>query len=464
MHGDNKNTLYHDIAVRIAKLLNIALMTMPFVFVWYGCYANQLHVKFYGRGHWLVIGLYVFLFFMIGRVYDAFTISYNSKGEIIYSQLLSLLEVNAIMYIVEWLLIRFTPDIKPMLFVYSNQILFSILWSILSQEWYFSTFPTNKTVIIWNNRLEIPYLIERYHLNQKFEIVNTISVKECLDNPSSLDEADTVFLTGAHGSERNTILKHCQKNRIRTFLIPGVGDLILSGANRKHMFHRIMLEIEPNSLSFEYLIVKRIGDILLSLIGLVVFSPIILITAICIKLEDNGPVFYKQLRLTKNGKEFYIHKFRSMKIDAEKDGVAMLYSGSGDSRVTRVGRIIRMVRIDEIPQLINILAGDMSIVGPRAERPELIRKYEQEIPEFSLRLQVKAGLTGYAQVYGKYNTTPYDKLSMDLSYIANASVFEDIKIIFATVKILFMPESTEGVEKEKKPIMEGTILVGKKVG
>lgn len=162
-------------------------------------------------------------------------------------------------------------------------------------------------------------------------------------------------------------------------------------------------------------------------------------------------MFYKQIRLTKDGKEFGILKFRSMRVDAEKDGVARLSSGEHDDRITPVGRVIRACRIDELPQLLNILRGELSIVGPRPERPEIAAQYCEEMPEFSLRLQAKAGLTGYAQIYGKYNTTPYDKLVMDLMYIAHPSIVEDLKIMFVTVKILFMPESTEGVS-EGRPL------------
>ena len=187
-------------------------------------------------------------------------------------------------------------------------------------------------------------------------------------------------------------------------------------------------------------------DIALSLIGILVFSPFIIITAIAIKLYDHGPIFYKQVRLTKDRKEFYVYKFRSMKVDAEKDGVARLAS-KGDDRITPIGKIIRAVRIDEIPQIFCILKGDMTIVGPRPERPEIAKQYEREMPEFALRLQVKAGLTGYAQVYGKYNTEPYDKLQMDLMYIAQQGFVTDLKIILATIKILFLPESTEGVKE-----------------
>ena len=177
--------------------------------------------------------------------------------------------------------------------------------------------------------------------------------------------------------------------------------------------------------------------------------------AIAIKLTDHGPIFYRQCRLTKDGKKFDVLKFRSMRVDAEKDGVARLSSGEHDDRITPVGHFIRKCRLDELPQLINILKGDMSLVGPRPERPEIAAQYEEELPEFDLRLQAKAGLTGYAQVYGKYNTTPYDKLQMDLMYISNPSIIEDIKIMFATVKILFMPESTEGVSEGQTTAMSG---------
>ena len=219
----------------------------------------------------------------------------------------------------------------------------------------------------------------------------------------------------------------------------------MGGAKQIHMFHLPMMQIERYHPIPEYRLAKRFFDILLSGIALIVLSPFILITAIAVK-SDGGPALYKQKRLTKDGRVFNVLKFRSMRVDAEKDGVARLSTGDKDDRITPVGRIIRKIRFDELPQLFNILRGDMSIVGPRPERPEIAAQYEKEMPEFALRLQAKAGLTGYAQVYGKYNTTPYDKLLMDLTYIGRPSLWEDFKICLATVKILFMPESTEGVE------------------
>ncbi|MBR2523952.1 MAG: sugar transferase, partial [Clostridiales bacterium] len=297
-------------------------------------------------------------------------------------------------------------------------------------------------------------LIEEYGLDKKFNVVKTASVEECLDDMSMIDDMEVVFFSGIHSHDRNVLLKYCIYNNKQVYMIPRIGDVIMSSAQQMHMFHLPMLRVNRYNPSPMFLFVKRVFDIVCSFLGLIVLSPVFLVTAIAIKATDKGPVFYKQERLTKDGKRFMIHKFRSMRVDAEKDGVARLSTGDNDDRITPVGRFIRKCRIDELPQLIDILAGNLSVVGPRPERPEIAAEYEIEMPEFQLRLQAKAGLTGYAQVYGKYNTTPYDKLQMDLMYIARPSLAEDMRICFATVKILFMPDSTEGVAEGQTTAMD----------
>ena len=211
-----------------------------------------------------------------------------------------------------------------------------------------------------------------------------------------------------------------------------------------------LAELPPRRL---YDALKRLFDFAASLIALPVLLVPMLVIAALVRISSPGPVIYRQERLGLNGKPFEILKFRSMRVDAEKDGVARLSTGDKDDRITKVGHIIRACRLDELPQLLNILKGDLSVVGPRPERPEIAAQYCEEMPEFALRLQAKAGLTGYAQVYGKYNTTPYDKLQMDLMYIAHPSLIEDLKIMLATVKILFMPESTEGISEGQTTAM-----------
>ena len=261
-----------------------------------------------------------------------------------------------------------------------------------------------------------------------------------------------MFLSGVHSHDRNVILKHCVEQGILAFIVPRIGDTIMSGAIRQPLCHIPMLRVERYNPTPEYLIIKRCGDILISLLMLTVMAIPMGIIALCVR-SDGGPAIYRQTRLTRDGRPFRLLKFRSMRVDAEDDGVIRM-SSQHDDRVTPVGRIIRPCRLDELPQLFNILKGDMSLVGPRPERLEHHVLYESQIPEFRLRLQCKAGLTGYAQVYGKYNTTPYDKLNMDLMYIAHPSVWEDLKLLFATVAILFRRDSAEGIEDGKNNVTD----------
>jgi len=326
------------------------------------------------------------------------------------------------------------------------QFMLIVFWSVAAHQWYFHVFPPKKTVVILGQGQNVDTLVKQYGMDVHFDVRSVVSVDDALANlPGILQGAEVVFCCGLHSHNRNIITKYCVAHKIGTYVIPRIGDVIMDSAKKVHLFHLPMMSVQRYNPSPEYLFFKRLFDIVLSLVALVMFSPIMVCVAAAIKYTDGGDIFYRQKRLTKDGKVFSVLKFRSMRMDAEKDGVARLSTGENDPRVTRVGRFIRAVRFDELPQLLNILQGDMSIVGPRPERPEISAQYAKEMPEWNLRLQAKCGLTGYAQVYGQYNTTPYDKLLLDLMYIARPSLFEDFKIIFATVKILFMKESTEGV-------------------
>ena len=194
---------------------------------------------------------------------------------------------------------------------------------------------------------------------------------------------------------------------------------------------------------------KRIFDIIASGCGLLVLSPILLIVAIWIKLDSRGPIFYRQVRVGRYNKDFRIFKFRSMRVGSDKGSLVTI--GGRDPRVTRSGYFIRKFKIDELPQLINILKGEMSVVGPRPEMVENVDKYTAELPEFSYRLKVKGGLTGHAQIAGKYNTSPKDKLVLDLFYIEKYSLWLDFKLIMQTVTVLLKAsDSTSGFEGKGK--------------
>lgn len=437
--------LKHDVTVRVAKAVNPVLLTLPFAVAWFHYYASRLASPYYYWGNWVVVALFFFLYILFCRVYDGFLISINRISEIVYSQALASVISDFLLYVVICLLSKRLVNPLPLLGALAAQVLLAGVWAYCAHQWYFSKFPAKRTAVVYDVREGLERLVEEYGLEKKFNIRAALSVQEALANKEILNTMETVFLSGIHSHDRNILLKYCVDKDINVYVIPRIGDVLMSGARSMHMFHLPMLRVGRYHPSPVYLVLKRGFDILASGIATVILSPVFAVTAIAIKRYDGGPVFYKQKRLTKDGEIFEVLKFRSMRVDAEKDGVARLSTGDKDDRITPVGRVIRKVRIDELPQLLNILKGDMTICGPRPERPEIAAQYEEELPEFRLRLQAKAGLTGYAQVYGKYNTTPYDKLMMDLMYIAHPSFLQDLQIMFATVKILFMRESTEGV-------------------
>ena len=442
---DGENTR-HRLWLRTIKFINAILITIPFAMCWYQYYAERIRSPYYSKGNILVVVLFLILYIIFGRIYSGFTISLYRISELVYSQFLAIIFTNAIMYIVMWLLTKHLPNIVPMLISIGVEVALSVIWSWSAHKIYFKINEPIDTVILWDARKGLEDLINSYGLNIRFNIVNTINVWDIFKDPDMyLKDIGAVFLIGVHSHERNKVIKYCISRGIRVYLIPRVGDLLMESAHPIHLFHLPMLMLERYNPTPEFLFVKRLFDIVSSGLALIILSPLMLVIAFLIR-RDGGTAFYKQKRLTRNGKEFYVLKFRSMRMDAEKDGIARLSTGENDDRITPIGHFIRACRIDELPQLINILKGEMSVVGPRPERPEIAIQYEEQLPEFSLRLQAKAGLTGYAQVYGKYNTTPRDKLLMDLQYIANPSIVEDMKIIFATIKILFLPDSTEGVQ------------------
>ena len=439
--------LKHDVTVRVAKAVNPVLLTLPFAVAWFHYYASRLASPYYYWGNWVVVALFFFLYILFCRVYDGFLISINRISEIVYSQALASVISDFLLYVVICLLSKRLVNPLPLLGALAAQVLLAGVWAYCAHQWYFSKFPAKRTAVVYDVREGLERLVEEYGLEKKFNIRAALSVQEALANKEILNTMETVFLSGIHSHDRNILLKYCVDKDINVYVIPRIGDVLMSGARSMHMFHLPMLRVGRYHPSPVYLVLKRGFDILASGIATVILSPVFAVTAIAIKRYDGGPVFYKQKRLTKDGEIFEVLKFRSMRVDAEKDGVARLSTGDKDDRITPVGRVIRKVRIDELPQLLNILKGDMTICGPRPERPEIAEQYEQDLPEFHLRLQAKAGLTGYAQVYGKYNTTPYDKLTRDL-VLAHPSFLQDLQIMFATVKILFMKESTEGFNQD----------------
>lgn len=435
----------------VVKMVNIVLLMIPFLICWTLYYEPRTTTVGSKQVSVLVMIIFFFICYYFGQRLDCFRVSILQIRNVIFGEVLATMITDIIMYILIWMLSIHLPNLIPGLITWGGQCVIGVIWAYVMHQSYFSTHPPLRTIVIYDERMGMENLIHTYGLEKRFNIKTVYPVESIMDKLEVMEEFDAAFLCGIHSRERNIILKHCINHKIKLFMIPRIADVMMRGSEQIHMLHLPILKTQRYKPSIEYQIIKRTMDIVVSGIATIVLSPLFLITAIAVK-SDGGPAFYKQKRLTKDGKVFEILKFRSMRVDAEKYSGAVLSAGENDPRITKVGRIIRACRLDELPQLLNILKGDMSLVGPRPERPELQKEIEKEVPEFGLRLQAKAGLTGYAQVYGKYNTTFYDKLLMDLMYISKPSILEDLTIMLATVKILISKESTEGVGEGKEEL------------
>ena len=403
---------------------------------------------FLNKGNWMMIGFYVLYLIVFVYLYGGTKYAYYKKGQLILSQTLGTIIANALMYIQIIMVVgRFPfPTIWPMLVMSAADLVVIMLINQLSDGIFKKMFPPKRLLLICDMAYKENLIRKLSGRKDLYTVTRCVSAAEPLVKlQQEVQDCDAMMLYGLEEQKRNDLVKFCYEKSIRIYVAPEISDLLLRGADRVHSFDTPFLLLRNSGISFEQRVMKRAMDVIISGCMLLVASPFMLLTAIAIKMEDHGPALFKQERVTLNGRKFYIYKFRSMIVDAEKNGAQ--FSSKNDSRITKVGKFIRATRLDELPQLLNILKGDMSIVGPRPERQQYIDEFCKETPEFIYRLKVKAGLTGYAQIYGKYNTTPLDKLKLDLMYIESYSVLLDMKLIFLTLKIMFTKESTEGVEE-----------------
>ncbi len=444
---------YKRIMRFLSAMILVAAETAVFAFCWYQFFNGELRKPYQNKGNLLMIAVYLILLLVFLNAFGGLKIGYMKKSSIILSQVLSIVAMHVIVLIqillISGKLYRLRWLVTVTLGMTVADIIIAVIFIHIFHILYYKAFPPRKMLLIYEDHPPQPLMRKMYERRDKYNICEHVNVQGRIEEVEQLIlKYDGVILCDIHAKSRNHLLKYCYQRGIRVYTTPKISDIILKNSEILHLFDTPLLLSRNQGLSFEQRLMKRGLDTVVSLVLLVLTSPFMVLTAIAVKLYDRGPALFKQERVTVNGRRFYVYKFRSMIVDAEKNGVAVL-AEKNDKRITPVGKFIRATRLDELPQLFNILKGDMSLVGPRPERPEIIEKYEASIPEFSYRLKVKAGLTGYAQVYGKYNTTAYDKLKLDLMYIENYSLLLDLKLICMTVKVMFTKESTEGLSKEQ---------------
>ena len=411
------------------------------------------------KGKYVLMGIYAIILYAICNNMDGFRFGDLRRLDLGLAQCIGILLTNILTYFQLCLIANKMITPVPMLLITLADFILASLFILIYVYIYRHHYAPHQMIMVYGSDSAVSLKIKMDSRRDKYKVTKLVSIDMGYDKIcQEIIKYDTVVLNDIPAQIRNDILKFCYENRIRAYVAPKISDVIMRGAKDISLFDTPLFLVKGVGLTFFQRILKRTTDIILSLIAIVLASPIMLVAALLIKLEDKGPVFYKQKRVTRDEKEFEILKFRSMIVDAEKFTGAQLAT-ENDPRITKVGKFMRATRIDELPQIINILKGDMSIVGPRPERMDFINEFCKEIPEFKYRLKVKGGLTGYAQIYGKYNTNAYDKLRMDLLYIENYSFLLDIKLILTTIRIMFSKDSTEGIDKAQENAQKAKDLI-----
>ena len=428
-------------------LVLILIQGLLFFHVWTSSYNQILRFPYVLKGNVFLMFVYMGLSYIFMILYDCNTLYEYKPMTLIFSEVLSVISCNILVYLVVIIpaaALGFMP-VRPMIYLTIIDIIVIVLWVIIISGIIKKLFPPKELLLISteSNCDELIYKFSK--LSNSYLIKDKIVYRD--DRISDIYEKCKLYndiLIGDVTSEiRNDIIKHCFNNSRNIYVIPKISDILIKYSEDLLMLDTPIFLSSNFGLLFEVKIIKRLMDIVLSLFVLIVFLPIWIIIALIIKLEDGGPIFYFQQRVTINKKLFNIIKFRSMKVSDNQDVLPTL---EDDDRITRIGHFIRKYHIDEIPQFINVLVGDMSIVGPRPERVEHVELYSKEIVEFDYRYKVKAGLTGLAQIYGKYNTQAIDKLKLDLIYIKKCSVIFDFELIMRTLRVLVLKDNTEGFD------------------
>ena len=404
---------------------------------------------FYFWGNSIVLLLYTANLYFTCKIYNGFNFGNADLQEIILSWVLSLIIANCLQYLMLSLLESMMLPVVGFLVVLAAQLIIVMPMAYFIDKLHHYLNPAQKSIIIYGNRekaREYQWLIEKNRKN--FKISHVISQEEPLKAlKDAIEKSESVFFLDVGENTLEPLLAFCFMQNKRAYIMPTFSGVLLNTAGISWMSNTPMFLPKKPEPDMGARFIKRCMDVSISLVAIIALSWLMLIIWAVTIIYDRRPAIYRQLRLTKGGRQFTLYKFRSMRPDAEDDGIPRL-TAKDDDRITPFGRFIRKTRLDELPQLFNVLSGAMALVGPRPERPEIAAQYEEIYPNFSLRTKVKAGITGFAQIYGRYNTAPDEKLFLDIMYIETFSIWQDVKLLLQTFKVMFNPSSTEGVPND----------------
>ncbi|MBR2045989.1 MAG: sugar transferase [Agathobacter sp.] len=403
----------------------------------------------------VVMVAFVLALLTMTRIYGKFDIGRRKSKPIIYSVFLATMITDIVAYGMVVIMKTIEPDMNPfqwmdvllLLAVLGVHLLIITIFAYVGNEIFFLIIPPERCIIItkWNSDLEkISAGLQKY--KKQYRVTRVVDYRRT-DLEDILIKMDTAILYDLPLETRDYLVNFCYEHLINIYLNPEIPDVVENLAEHYLLDDVSMLHTQVQGLTYEQRFIKRTFDIVFSALAIIVLLPVFVVVAVLIRMDDGGPVFFLQQRATRDGKIFKVVKFRTMKVHSKNKSATV-----NDDRITKIGHKLRKYRIDELPQIFNIFMGDMSFVGPRPEMLENVWSYTEEMPEFKYRLRVKAGLTGLAQVVGKYNTSPKDKLILDMMYIERFSIWRDIKLIFQTLIVFLKKDSTEGFDKKHKKI------------
>ncbi len=430
----------------LISLLGIILMA-SLLATFFAFYIPQVKWLMYASRHTAITAsTFVVVGLAMLKIYGGFAIGIKKSNEITYSLSLGVAITDLVSYFQLGIMAKRFLTPLPLLWIIVVQCLLIFAFTRFGNYIFFKANPPHKALVIYGDKEGLNKFISKILIYRRQWKVNAVVDVTDEEIQRYIRSNKAVFFYNVAPNDKDRLVEYCYKHNKEIYVAPDMSDVVMNHAKHLIIDDTVIFSTSVSGLTFEQRVLKRAMDLVVSIIGIIIASPIMLIEAIAIKLEDGGPVFFKQARPTLNGRIFNVLKFRTMIVDADKGGFKP--AQDGDDRITKVGRVLRKLRIDELPQLFNILIGDMSLVGPRPERVELTREYTEKYPAFRYRLKVKAGLTGLAQIKGKYNTSAKDKLILDLIYIEKYSILFDIKLLLQTLIIFVKSDSTAGFDEE----------------
>lgn len=398
--------------------------------------------------HLQFLPILIIIMLVMFNVYGLFSLVRKRIADIFLNIIVAVINIYVIAMAVTFFFRSFDYSRVVLLYSGAFSLILLFIWNYICHQWEIKNLPEFRGILFCGEN-------EAARLQEKIGKIYGMhkAVKEVVidinSNPNwqrCADKYDLIFIgTELDISAKEQIICYGRSAKKQMFIVPTMYEMACKNTSLIIADDIPMQRITRLLLTAEQKILKRMLDVAVSIPAIIILLPLMALTAVAIKADSKGPVIYSQERVGQYGKTFKVYKFRSMKQNAEAQSGPVL-AKEGDSRITKVGRFIRATRLDELPQLFNVLKGEMSIVGPRPERPFFVEQFIKEKPEYAYRHNVKPGITGLAQIAGKYNTTAYDKLIYDLIYIQEVSVKTDLIIMLQTLKVLITKESTEGVK------------------